>query len=209
MIVSFRLTIVVSLPARRSWTLTVAGTFPKRLRNCPPVPFRPTVTVTVCPPGTLTFFRPTTTASFVLPFPAARMVTTLPPPIVWTVVTVSVKWQYFLKGAAHQTMLLTPLPLGVGLLLPEERASVAVTASLEAIATMHDFGPEQPAPAQPANAEPDLTRGVTVTREPWPNIAEHVLGQEMAAGLLVTDPEPLPFTLTLSARGITKFAVTD
>jgi hypothetical protein len=31
----------------------------------------------------------------------------------------------------------------------------------------------------------------------------------MAAGLLVTDPEPLPFTVTFRARGITKLAVTD
>jgi len=92
LIVSFRFAIVTSLPARRSSTLSVTGTLPNCLRNCRPVLLRPTVTVTVCPPATFVFFLPTTT-TFVarLPLPAARMVDTLPPLIVSTVVSVSVK----------------------------------------------------------------------------------------------------------------------
>jgi hypothetical protein len=106
-------------------------------------------------------------------------------------------------------MLLTPLPVEVGGPTPDFRAKVAATDSLEPIVRTHDLGPEHPAPDQPANAEPDFGLGVRLTREPWPKIPEHVLGQEMPSGLLVIDPEPLPFTLRVRARGIAKFAVTD
>jgi hypothetical protein len=71
------------------------------------------------------------------------------------------------------------------------------------------LGPEQPAPDHPANAEPDFGLGVRVTRDPWPNIPEHALGQEMPPGLLVIDPAPLPLSVRVRARGIAKFAVTD
>src|SRR5438045_3216829 len=97
-------------------------------------------------------------------------------------------------------MLLTPVPVELGGPLSEDRASVAVTASSEPIVTTHDFGPEQPAPDQPANAEPDLGVGVRVTFAPWPNSTEHAPGHEIPAGLLVTDPEPLPANETFSAR---------
>jgi hypothetical protein len=105
-------------------------------------------------------------------------------------------------------MLLTPLPVELGGPLPDERARVAFTAWFDLMLTTHEFGPEQPAPDQPANAEPDLGVGVSVRCDPWPTIAEHVPGQEMPAGLLVTDPEPLPLNDTFSARRATKLAVT-
>ena len=105
-------------------------------------------------------------------------------------------------------MLLTPLPVELGGPLPEDRVRVAVTASLEPIVTTHDFGPEQPAPDQPANAEPDLVVGVRVTCAPWPITIEHVSGHEIPVGLLVTDPEPVPATDTFSARRAVNVAVT-
>src|SRR5438270_13963298 len=97
-------------------------------------------------------------------------------------------------------MLLTPLPVELGGPLPEDRVRVAVTASLEPIVTTHDFGPEQPAPDQPANAEPDLVVGASVTCAPWPTTIEHVSGHETPAGPLVTDPEPAPATETVTAH---------
>jgi hypothetical protein len=79
---------------------------------------------------------------------------------------------------------------------------------LEPIVKTHDLGPEQPAPDHPANAEPDLGFGARVTRAPWPMNAEHVPGQEIPAGLLVTEPDPLPLNVTFRARGTAKVAVT-
>jgi hypothetical protein len=48
------------------------------------------------------------------------------------------------------------------------------------------------APLQPANVEPALGVGVSVTVVPSVNEAEHVVPQSIAAGELVTVPEPEP-----------------
>jgi hypothetical protein len=56
--------------------------------------------------------------------------------------------------------------------------------------------PEQPPPDQPANVEPEAGASVSVTLLPWLNENEQVLPQLIPAGLLVTDPLPVPDSAT-------------
>jgi hypothetical protein len=59
--------------------------------------------------------------------------------------------------------------------------------------------PEQPLPDQPANAEPAVAVAVNVTVVPVGKSAEHVPGQLMPEGELVTVPEPAPARVTVNA----------
>ncbi len=56
---------------------------------------------------------------------------------------------------------------------------------------MHEPVPEH-APDHPANSEPLAGVAVSVTLVPSVKLAEQVLPQSMPAGLLVTEPEPVP-----------------
>lgn len=65
------------------------------------------------------------------------------------------------------------------------------------------------APDQPAKADPAAAAAVSVTDVPLVKDAEHVLPQEMPAGLEVTVPEPVPDFETASAVALeVKVAVT-
>ena len=60
--------------------------------------------------------------------------------------------------------------------------------------------PEQPPPLQPLNVEPVAGAAVRVMAVPLANAAEHVVPQEIPAGLLVTVPVPVPDLLTVSVK---------
>jgi len=68
--------------------------------------------------------------------------------------------------------------------------------------------PEQPLPLHPANDEPPATDAFNVTLVFPIKLAEQVLPQLMAGGLLVTVPVPEPFRLTVSAKVATPLVVT-
>jgi hypothetical protein len=60
--------------------------------------------------------------------------------------------------------------------------------------------PEHPPPLQPVKVEPPAGVAVKVTALPLANAAEHVVPQEIPAGLLVTVPVPVPLGLTVSVK---------
>jgi hypothetical protein len=64
--------------------------------------------------------------------------------------------------------------------------------------TTHAAVPEHPPPDHPANLDPGAGAGVSVIGTPWPTVAEHVPGHHNPPGSLVTLPEPLPPTDSLS-----------
>jgi hypothetical protein len=76
--------------------------------------------------------------------------------------------------------------------------NVAVTDWSELIVTMQVDVPVQPPPFQPVKVDPDVGVAVRVTGEPAVNWCEQVPGQLIADGLLVTVPEPVPASVTLS-----------
>jgi len=53
-------------------------------------------------------------------------------------------------------------------------------------------------PVQPAKKDPFAGTAVSLTCVPDPNIALHVEGQLMPAGVLVTVPVPLPASITVN-----------
>jgi hypothetical protein len=75
---------------------------------------------------------------------------------------------------------------------------VAVTAVAEP--TTHVLVPEQPPPDQPAKTEPVDAVAVNVTLVPLANACEQVEPHETPAGELVTVPDPLPASDTLSVK---------
>lgn len=79
--------------------------------------------------------------------------------------------------------------------------NVAVTAMAALMVTAHAPVPEQ-APLQPANPEPIAATGVRFTTVPWLKAVAQVLGQSIPAGLLVTEPVPVPVVLTVSVSGV-------
>jgi hypothetical protein len=100
-----------------------------------------------------------------------------------------------------------PIPIVTGLAL----LKVAVTAVAAVTVTMQVPAPVQPPPLQPANVELADAEAVNVTCVPLAKFAEHVVGQVIPAGALVTVPVPVPASVTNSPRfGLTlKLAVTD
>ena len=58
--------------------------------------------------------------------------------------------------------------------------------------------PAQPPPLQPPKDEPEAAVAVRVTTVPVEKVAEHVPGQEMPAGELVTVPDPEPLMVTVT-----------
>ena len=58
--------------------------------------------------------------------------------------------------------------------------------------------PEQPAPLQPTKVDPLFAAAVSVTTVSLAKPYEQIEPQLMPLGLLVTDPLPVPFLLTLN-----------
>jgi hypothetical protein len=78
--------------------------------------------------------------------------------------------------------------------------NVAVTVSAALIVTEHPPVPVHPAPLQPANVDPLAAVAVSATTWPLVKLAEHVVGQLIPAGLLVTVPVPVPASFTLKVK---------
>ena len=78
--------------------------------------------------------------------------------------------------------------------------NVAVTGVAAVTVTTHVPEPEHPPPVQPANVEPSAATAVNVTLVPLAKFAEHVVGQTIPAGALITVPLPVPISLTVSAK---------
>src|SRR5580704_4005986 len=119
-------------------------------------------------------------------------------PIIVIAVIVSVALPEFLR-VTDFTGLVTPVAtapkfrlVGVrvtaGLLL---ELKVAVTALAAVMVTLQVPIPEQ-APLQPAKVDPVAAVAVRVTTVPLLKLALQVLGQVMPAGLLLTEPAPVP-----------------
>jgi len=83
-----------------------------------------------------------------------------------------------------------------------ELLNVAVTERACVIDTVHAPVPVH-APAQPANVDPLLAAGVSVTDEPLEKLALHVEPQLMPAGDDVTVPAPVPFFVTPRLKDVT------
>lgn len=77
--------------------------------------------------------------------------------------------------------------------------NLAVTDLAALMVTEHVPVPLQ-APLQPANVEPAPAVAVSITLVPFLKFAEHVPGQSIPAGLLVTVPLPVPDKLTVNAK---------
>jgi hypothetical protein len=93
-----------------------------------------------------------------------------------------------------------------GLLL---ELNVAVTALAALMVTLQLPVPVQ-APLQPAKVDPVAAVSVKVTTVPLVKLALQVLGQVMPAGLLLTEPVPVPPKVTerVSAAGAVTVTVT-
>jgi hypothetical protein len=76
---------------------------------------------------------------------------------------------------------------------------VAVTASVADIVTLQPPVPLQ-APLQPAKVDPAAAVWVSTTTVPLVKLALQVLGQLIPVGLLLTEPVPVPPSVTLSAK---------
>jgi hypothetical protein len=71
--------------------------------------------------------------------------------------------------------------------------SAAVSVTTQAALPLH-------APPQPANVDPTVAVGVSVTAVPLAKLAEQVEGQRIPAGVLVTVPVPAPPSVTVSVK---------
>jgi hypothetical protein len=79
--------------------------------------------------------------------------------------------------------------------------NVAVTVSDVLSVTVHVPVPGHPAtPLQPANVDPFPAVAVSTTTVPLVKLAEHVAGQLIPAGLLVTVPVPVPASFTVKVK---------
>jgi hypothetical protein len=76
--------------------------------------------------------------------------------------------------------------------------NVAVTDSAALMVTLQVPVPLQ-TPLQPAKVDPAEAVAVRPTTVPLVKLALQVLGQAMPLGLLLTEPEPVPDSVTLSA----------
>jgi phage tail protein X len=91
---------------------------------------------------------------------------------------------------------------------PLLRLKVAVTDLAAVILTEQLPAPVQ-APLQPANTEPVAAAAASATTVPLLKLAEHVLGQLIPTGVLVTLPVPVPANVTVNGKTRLKIAVTD
>ena len=83
--------------------------------------------------------------------------------------------------------------------------NVAVTDWAAFIVTLHAPVPMQ-APVQPAKVDPEPAAAVSVTTVPLLKLLAHVPGQLIPAGLLVTEPVPVPARLAVNAK-VTAFVL--
>ena len=74
----------------------------------------------------------------------------------------------------------------------------AVTVWDAFMLTVHAPVPEQPAPLQPVKVEPLAGVAVSVTLVPLLKFPLQVAPQVIPAGLEVTEPEPVPVSVTVS-----------
>jgi len=102
-----------------------------------------------------------------------------------------------------------PVPALVSVSVKGCSANVAVTVCAAFTVTLQVPVPVQPPPLQPVNVEPVAGVALNVTAVPVVNDVEHVVPQEIPAGVLVTVPLPAPVFVTVSAKDdCTKLAVT-
>lgn len=92
-----------------------------------------------------------------------------------------------------------PLPVTV-IVSVSSNANVAVALLVAFIVRVHVVAVPEQAPDQPVKAYPLDGAAVRTTPVPYENAVEHVPGQEIPAGELVT--VPLPLTPTVSVSGI-------
>jgi phage tail protein X len=88
-----------------------------------------------------------------------------------------------------------PVPASVTVSANVTALNVAVTALAAVMVTLQVPVPEQ-APLQPAKVDPADAVAVRVTTVPLAKLALQVLGQVMPAGLLLTEPAPVPASVT-------------
>ena len=93
-----------------------------------------------------------------------------------------------------------PAPDFVTVSAKDDCMKVAVTEVAAVIVTVQVPVPLQPPPFQPVKVEPAAGVAVRVTAVPVVNAAEHVVPQEIPAGLLVTVPLPAPDWETVSVE---------
>lgn len=119
---------------------------------------------------------------------------------------VSTTWEPLLKFAEHVAPQLIPDGLLVTVPVPVPDfvtvkvnvvgLNVADTDSAALIVTVQTPTPEHPAPVQPANVLPLFAVAVSVTCDPVVKLPAQVLGHKIPAGLLDTDPLPVPAVVT-------------
>src|SRR5712692_9841842 len=90
-----------------------------------------------------------------------------------------------------------PLPVLLTFRVCDTAVNVAVTERFEVIETVQVFPKVESHPLQLVNVEPLAALAVKVTDDPLAYEAEHVLGQVIPAGELVTVPEPVPARFTV------------
>jgi hypothetical protein len=101
-----------------------------------------------------------------------------------------------------------PIPIVTGLL---PLLNVAVTDVAAVTATTQVPVPVHPPPLQPVKVDPVAADAVNVTCVPLAKFAEHVVGQLIPVGALVTVPVPVPASATVKAKPLVfelKVAVT-
>lgn len=119
---------------------------------------------------------------------------------------VSTTWEPLLKFAEHVAPQLIPDGLLVTVPVPVPDfvtvkanvvgLNVADTDCAAVIVTVQTPTPEHPAPLQPANVLPLFAVAVSVTCDPVVKLPAQVLGHNIPAGLLDTDPLPVPAVVT-------------
>lgn len=88
---------------------------------------------------------------------------------------------------------------------PPLELKVAVTALAALIVTEQVPVPEH-APLHPAKVDPVDAVAVRVTLAPLVKLALQMLGQVMPEGLLVTEPDPVPASVTVKVKVLARFS---
>lgn len=99
-----------------------------------------------------------------------------------------------------------PVPASVTVSAKVTALNVAVTALAALMVTEQVPVPVQ-APLHPAKVDPADAAAVRVTTVPLVKLALQVLGQVMPAGLLLTDPAPVPASVTDKVNPLARLSV--
>lgn len=121
--------------------------------------------------------------------------------------TVEVAEQLIPAGVLVTVPLPAPDKATVNAMVPMPPLKVAVTFSAALSVRLQVLMPEQP-PLHPPKEKLLLGVAVSVSCAPGAKVALHVPGQLIPAGLLVTDPVPLPASATVSATPALNVALT-